>query len=111
MFSKQVAQGEPGEFIYDIYTYRRDPETKLSPWQRMSTQDEILDAQSKAYELHKSRLYERIEIQQRCPSNTNNKVIKVYKRKQYMTTTPVIVFSLSVLALAVSFLVTYFLLL
>ena len=82
MEQNQGFQSESG-FIYEVYAYRKDPETKLSPWLRISRDEEMLDAREKAYKLYKAKLYDRIEIQQKPAGNANErsaKVIKTYNK-------------------------------
>lgn len=105
-------QSEPSSFLYDVYTFNKDPETKLSPWQKFCTHKEIMAAQQKAQQLHKSQLYERIEVLQRCPvnSNYNCKTVKVYKKGDWFNSKAMTLFLTVTIAALVSFIVTYFLL-
>ena len=68
--------------VYEIYGYKKCQESNLSPWQKISCDQRVLDAQAKAYELFKTKTYEKIEIQQK-PINGNccdAKVVKTYKK-------------------------------
>lgn len=102
-------QMDPG-FLYDVYTFNKDPETKLSPWQKFCTHEEVLAAQKKAHQLHKSNLYERIEILQRCPVNSNKscKTIKVYRKQDLLKSPMARFFFMVMVGVIASFLLTHF---
>jgi hypothetical protein len=99
--------------IFEIYTYCKDPERQTSPWHIFCTDVVETEARAKAHDLFKTRMFERIEIQQRDASNINHtdrKLIKVYNKNYFSHISPKQLMSYAAMALIISFMVTYFLL-
>ncbi|MAS86537.1 MAG: hypothetical protein CMH30_00960 [Micavibrio sp.] len=99
--------------IFEIYTYCKDPERQTSPWHIFCTDVVETEARAKAHDLFKTRMFERIEIQQRDPSNINHsdrKLIKVYNKNHLSNTTSQQLIGYCAIALIVSFMITYFIL-
>ena len=112
MLEKVSSNSAGDDFIYEVYAYKHDPENDLYRWLKYTTEEEMLHAREKARSLYKTKLYERIEIQQKpaCNSNTASpKIIRTYKKHDHalLGTSRVQIFVISLLSLIFSFLMTY----
>ena len=112
MLEKVSSNSASDDFVYEVYAYKHDPENDLYRWLKYTTEEEMLHAREKARSLYKTKLYERIEIQQKpaCNSNTASpKIIRTYKKHDHalLGTSRVQIFVISLLSLIFSFLMTY----